>query len=72
VDFKADPVPDPDFYLNADPDLDPGQRASKSNSNPCGFGSTSLHDSIREFAARLYMINFISHIITIVNLILIS
>ncbi len=24
VDFKADPVPDPDFYLNADPDLDPG------------------------------------------------
>jgi hypothetical protein len=25
VDFKADPVPDPDFYLNADPDLDPGQ-----------------------------------------------
>jgi hypothetical protein len=25
VDFKADPDPDPAFYLNADPDLDPGQ-----------------------------------------------
>ena len=23
VDFKADPDPDSDFYLNADPDLDP-------------------------------------------------
>jgi hypothetical protein len=25
VDFKADLDPDPAFYLNADPDLDPGQ-----------------------------------------------
>jgi hypothetical protein len=25
VDFKADPDPDPAFYLNADPDLDSGQ-----------------------------------------------
>jgi hypothetical protein len=36
--FKADPDSNPDFYLNVDPDPDPG---SQTNADLCGSGSWS-------------------------------
>jgi hypothetical protein len=41
--------PDPDFYLNADPN-----RGSQSNVDPCGFGSGLCRHKKLNFYMKLY------------------